>query len=248
MKKSLYRKYQIFLILGACLANFGFFSKISAQESLSSEAVPVTNQQVPQWGYYTIRRDFRKCISPICGGFFIKQNNLKLTPCVDGVFRKECYVSSIDWNSFNVGRDEQAKLQSQYSNRLILRGNLVPERFDGFGEFGKLIVKEAFVAATDAPAKGTFVALKDNGIVCVTEPCFSTDKLVLNKPRSSTVSSIDLSQVGATQQQIEVARKAIFNQGLIAVGKTEKTGNTEAISGGINFVATQFYLRVGIKQ
>ena len=249
MKKSFYRNYSLILLLGTFLAVCGFFSQTYAQDSLSTQAVKAENTEFPQWGYYTVRRDFRKCISPICGGFFIKQNNLKATPCADGVFRNECYVSSIDWSSLNVESDQLAKIQSQTSSRLILRGNLVPEKFDGFGEFGKLKVKEAFLAVTNAPAKGTFVGLRDNGIVCVTTPCFSTDRLVLNKPKSSTVSSFDLSQVGATAEQIEIAEKAIFNQGLIAAGRTKKTGDVDAISGGgVNFVATQFYLQVGIAQ
>lgn len=248
MKKTFHRSYSLILILATFLANFGFASQTYAQPSLSSEAVNIENQEFPQWGYYTIRRDFRKCISPICGGFFIKQNNLKATPCFDGVFRKECYVSSIDWSSLNVGYDQLAKFQSQTDSRLILRGNLVPEKFDGFEEFAKLQVKEVFVAATKAPAKGTFVGLKDNGIVCVTIPCFSTDNLVLNQPNRSTISSFDLSQVGATPEQLEAANKAIFNQGLIAVGVTKKTGDVDAINGGTEFVATQFYLRVVPKE
>ena len=76
MKKTFHRSYSLILILATFLANFGFASQTYAQPSLSSEAVNIENQEFPQWGYYTIRRDFRKCISPICGGFFITQNNL----------------------------------------------------------------------------------------------------------------------------------------------------------------------------
>ena len=43
--------------------------------------------------------------------------------------------------------------------------------FSGFGEIGNLRVKEAFYAATNAPAKGTFVGLKDNGIRCARKKC-----------------------------------------------------------------------------
>ncbi|WP_338115453.1 DUF6748 domain-containing protein [Nostoc sphaeroides] len=102
-KKSIYYKYRLILLLGAILASFGFSPKIYAQnisapDTTDSSVISVKNQDFPQWGYYTVRRDFRRCASPICGGFFIKQNNLKATPCVDGVFRNECYVSSINWS------------------------------------------------------------------------------------------------------------------------------------------------------
>ena len=247
MRKSFYRSSQVFLVLGTFLSSLGFLSQTHAQESLSYETIRAENNEFPQWGYYTVRRDFRKCISPICGGFFIQQKNLKATPCADGVFRNECYVSSIDWNSLNLGTEQLTKLQSQ-DTKVIVRGNLFSKKFDGFGELGVLQAKEVFIAATNAPAKGKFVGLKDNGIVCVTEPCFFTNRLVLNKPNSSKISSIDVSQVGATLEQIEAARKAVNNEGLIAIGITKTTKDGDGINGGVNFFVTQFYLRLGIKQ
>lgn len=248
-KKSIYYKYQLILLLGAILASFGFSPKIHAQDisapdTTDSVAVTVKNQDFPQWGYYTVRRDFRKCVSPICGGYFIKQVNLKATPCVDGVFREECYVSAIDWSSLKVSPYQLVKIQNDDGSRVILRGNIVPVTFPGFGEFGNLRVKEAFYAVTNAPAKGTFVGLKDNGIRCITTPCFSTNQLVLNKPNISQVSSIDLNQTGATPEQIEAATREIFGQGLITVGRTEVVGNSDPTKKDVKFVATQFYLRV----
>jgi hypothetical protein len=248
-KKSIYYKYQLILLLGVILASFGFYTKINAQDisapdTTDSVAVSVKNQDFPQWGYYTVRRDFRRCASPRCGGFFIKQNNLKATPCLDGVFRNECYVSSIDWSSLKLGVDKLAKVQNQNASRLILRGTIVPVEFAGVGQFEELRVKEAFIAATDAPAQGTFVALKNNGIVCITTPCFSTEKLILNKPLFSQVSSIDLSQTGAKPEQIEAATTEIFGKGLIAAGRTKVVDDFNSTKRDVQFVATQFYLRV----
>ncbi|MBD2683434.1 MULTISPECIES: DUF6748 domain-containing protein [Nostoc] len=248
-KQSLNYKYSIISLLGAIIVGNGFFSKVSAQnisapDTTDSIAVSVENQEFPQWGYYTVRRDFRRCASPICGGYFIKQVNLKATPCLDGVFRSECYVSAIDWSSLKVSPLELAKIQNDDGSRLLLLGNIVPVTFPLFGEFGNLRVKEAFYAATAAPPKGTFVGLKDNGIRCITTPCFSTNQLVLNKPRVSQVSSIDLSQTGATQKQLEAATSEIFGKGLIAVGTTEVIENADPTNRGTQFVATQFYLRV----
>jgi hypothetical protein len=248
-KISLNYKYSIIPLLGAIIVSNGFFSKVSAQkisapETTDSVAVTVKNQEFPQWGYYMVRKDFRKCASPICGGYFVKLVNLKATPCLDGVFREECYVSAIDWSSLKVSPYELIKIQNDNGSRVILRSNIVPVTFPGFGEFGNLRVKEAFYAATNAPAKGTFVAIKDNGIRCITTPCFSTDKLVLNKPKISPVSSIDLNQAGATQKQLDAATSEIFGQGLIAVGKTEVVENVDPTKRDTKFVATQFYLRV----
>ncbi|BAY16024.1 hypothetical protein NIES21_18470 [Anabaenopsis circularis NIES-21] len=139
------------------------------------------------------------------------------------------------------------KIQNDDSSRLLLRGNIIPVTLPGFGEFRNLRVKEAFVAATNTPAKGTFVALKDNGIRCITTPCFSTNQLILNKPKISQVSSIDLSQTGATQKQLDAATSEIFGKGLIAVGRTEVVENVDPTKRGTQFVGTQLYLRVNPK-
>ncbi|QLE59661.1 DUF6748 domain-containing protein [Nostoc sp. TCL26-01] len=248
-KQSFSYKYSIIPLLGAIILSNGFFAKVSAQDisapdTTDSALATVKNQEFPQWGYYTIRRDFRKCVSPICGGYFIKQVNLKATPCVDGVFRSECYVSAIDWSSLKVSPYQLVKIQNDDGSRLLLRGNIVPVTFLGFGEFGNLRVKEAFIAATNTPEKGTFVGLKDNGIRCITTPCFSTDQLVLNKPKISQVSSIDLGQTGATQKQLDAATSEIFGKGLIAVGRTEVVENVDPTKRDTKFVTTQFYLRV----
>ncbi|WP_414755252.1 DUF6748 domain-containing protein [Anabaena sp. CCY 9910] len=248
-KQSFNQKYAIIPLLSAIIVTNGFFTKVSAQdisapETTDSVEVTVKNQDFPQWGYYTIRRDFRRCASPICGGYFIKQVNLKATPCLDGVFRSECYASAIDWNSLKVSPSQLAKIQNDDGSRLLLRGNIVPVTFPGIGEFGNLRVKEAFIAATNVPAKGTFAGLKDNGIRCITTPCFSTDQLVLNKPNISQVSSIDLSQTGATQKQLDAAASEIFGQGLIAVGTTKVVENIDPTKRDTQFAATQFYLRV----
>lgn len=250
MNKQLFNyKSSIIPLLGAIIVTNGFFSQVSAQkisapETTDSVAVTVKNQEFPQWGYYTIRRDFRRCASPICGGYFIKLVNLKATPCVNGVFREECYVSAIDWSSLKVSAYQLVKIPNDDGSRVILRGNIVPVTFPGFGELGNLRVKEALYATTDAPLKGTFVGLKDNGIRCITTPCFSTNQLVLNKPNISQVSSIDLSQTGAKPEQIDAATSEIFGQGLIAVGKTEVVDNLDPTKRDTKFVATQFYLRV----
>ncbi|BBD59906.1 hypothetical protein NIES2109_26970 [Nostoc sp. HK-01] len=251
-KQSLNYKYSIIPLLGTLIVSNGFFGKVSAQNIATSNTtdsvtVTVTNQEFPQWGYYTVRRDLRRCASPICGGYFIKQVNLKATPCLDGVFREECYVSAIDWSSLKVSPLELVKIQNDDSSRLLLRGNIIPVTLPGFGEFGNLRVKEAFVAATNTPAKGTFVALKDNGIRCITTPCFSTNQLILNKPKISQVSSIDLSQTGATQKQLDAATSEIFGKGLIAVGRTEVVENVDPTKRGTQFVGTQLYLRVNPK-
>src|SRR5260370_7964329 len=48
--------------------------------------------------FYSLRRDLRRCVSPLCGGYFVKRVNMSSTRCANGRFMSECYVAGIDWH------------------------------------------------------------------------------------------------------------------------------------------------------
>ncbi|HEX5966259.1 MAG TPA: DUF6748 domain-containing protein, partial [Pyrinomonadaceae bacterium] len=83
--------------------------------------VPVVNPAAPEVdslastsSFYTIRRDLRRCASPMCGGYFIRLVNQSRTRCHNGRFMNECYVASIEWN----GQPEPQ------NDRALVRGSL----------------------------------------------------------------------------------------------------------------------------
>ena len=39
--------------------------------------------------FYAVRRDMRRCASPLCGGFFVKRVNFGSTRCGDGRWKSE---------------------------------------------------------------------------------------------------------------------------------------------------------------
>src|SRR5687767_15636363 len=47
--------------------------------------------------YYLLRRDVRRCASPLCGGYFVKRVNQSRTRCANGRWMRECYVGEIEW-------------------------------------------------------------------------------------------------------------------------------------------------------
>ena len=49
--------------------------------------------------YWRVRPDFRKCISPICGGWWVSRVNFATTKCADGKLASECYVAGLDWST-----------------------------------------------------------------------------------------------------------------------------------------------------
>lgn len=205
--------------------------------------------------YYQIRLDHRKCMSPLCGGYWVKRVNRASTRCVDGRKQSECYVAAIDWEALGLS-DEQIAELSGWPEGVLLRGEIIQVELIG-RTFGQFQPTEVWQAPTHAPMKrpgnptalrqrdrGEFVRLHDSGIVCITWPCASFQEESLNWPRVQLIHEVNLAGVGATEDQLSAAYEALStsSDGLLAVGTHHRirgpAGNGKA------FEATQFYLRV----
>ncbi len=65
-----------------------------------------------------LRRDLRKCASPLCGGYFVHDvNRVKLT---------EAYVSGLDFSASDLGDHEQQQVIEAGDGEVVLRGKLGP--------------------------------------------------------------------------------------------------------------------------
>lgn len=193
--------------------------------------------------YFKIRRDMRKCASPMCGGFFVKQVNKSKMQCADKVFRNECYVSSIDWGAIA----ESSIALSHF----LLHGWLSPEKLQDFGLPDEFTVSAAYETAGDAPyiAGKVFVGLKDSGIRCVMAPCPSTEEYVLNGSKTvNNIGGFNLDQVKASRTKHNVANDIFwFGDLLLAEGNNRTETFTTPARGEVSdtvFVATQFYLPI----
>ncbi|MFM7276035.1 MAG: DUF6748 domain-containing protein, partial [Gammaproteobacteria bacterium] len=47
------------------------------------------------YGYFEVRKDLRRCVSPLCGGFWLRRLNAQMTRCADGAMQRECYVAEL---------------------------------------------------------------------------------------------------------------------------------------------------------
>src|ERR1044071_2029104 len=68
------------------------------RSALSSEDLPPVDSPAITATYFVIRRDLRRCASPMCGGYFVRRINQSRTLCANNRYARECYVSEIDWN------------------------------------------------------------------------------------------------------------------------------------------------------
>jgi hypothetical protein len=216
----------------------GVFALPAAASDGNATAAPVHARAL----YYTIRPDFRRCASPLCGGFWVQAVNREDTRCANGALQEECYVAHLDMPSSGVTTPQLNERLYPLSNRLV-RGTIVPLDQSPFPGLGVFVVSEIWQAATEATPTGKFVRLHDNGIVCTTLRCSPFLEHILNSRRQRHVHTVDLSGVAASDAQLDAAYKAMqSHDGLLAAGKhfhfDEPTGQ------GLEFAARQFYFQV----
>ena len=197
--------------------------------------------KVSQSEVFTARPDYRKCLAPVCGGYFVKLVNKKLTHCANGSLQEECYVATVVYGDGPISSTAQS-----FSNRtpLLLIGAIVPKNDERVGNLGVFIAKEAYRSATQNTASGNFYGVNNNGIVCITTPCFSFDQYLLNSSnRVTKLSDINLEMSGALPDDIAQAHALLANGGaLYAAGKNQKYQGFAGV--GVRFVAQQFYLPI----
>jgi hypothetical protein len=190
--------------------------------------------------YYVARADPRLCPSPMCGGIWVDRVNASSTVCGNGARQGECYAASADLTRLPVDEKGRVQLQAVITEgRAVARGTLVRGLVEGSPQLDTFVVSEVWTASSGmGRALGVFHRLRDNGIRCVTTPCFSIRASVLNTPRFENVSRVVLSPTGAPLAERRRALEQLSGPGLIGAGRVVR-----ARSGGRNFVATQFYLR-----
>lgn len=190
------------------------------------------------YGYFEVRKDLRRCVSPLCGGFWLRRLNAQTTRCADGAMQRECYVAEL--------RDAPEALLEE-SGQYLLRGKLLAREYEGFGNLGEFAVSGAWHAATDV-LPGTresrnvhYSGIESSGIVCVTTPCESLNEYVLNSPRQRLLTDIDLSRAKASPELEQKALDLIGGDGVVLMRGITRALETNP---GRVFEARQFYLPV----
>jgi hypothetical protein len=191
--------------------------------------------------YYLARADARLCPSPMCGGIWVRLVNRSQTTCGDGSGQRECYAAEADLRGLRVAEKRRAELQRLLTEgRALARGKLVGGQVEGFPDLDVLVVSEVWTASSSpSRPRGVLHRLRDNGVRCVTTPCFSVHAARLNVGRHVDLSDVDLSRSGTPIAEQRRALAQLSDPGLIATGRVGAEGR------GRTFVASQFYVRAG---
>jgi uncharacterized protein DUF6748 len=216
-------------------------SKIIAQDNLRSAEVNDYAQPLESTlespeplsvtsTFYTVRADLRRCISPMCGGYFVKRVNLPTTRCANGRYMAQCYVAAIDWN----GQHEVE------AGKALLRGNVIAKTYERFGNLGAFRVAESWQAISDSQPQGTFYRVRDRGLRCITHPCPTHHEAKLNSTFSLNIAGVDLSGAGPSNNaRVEAAMRGPEGA-MISGNHVPVTGPGGRL---LSLKATQVYLR-----
>jgi hypothetical protein len=189
---------------------------------------------------FTLRHDDRRCRFPICGGWWVSRVNFPRTKCADGSWASECYVGALNWDAANLDSASISDAESGFaSQRVVVRGRYGRGSAGEFGGYDTLKIKEAYRAIGTGAASGLYYFLGDNGIRCITTPCFSTNQDKANSTRSRKLSDLDVSGVDARESDLAQAFEQMGTSRILATGFSQNVG-----ARGVAMVATQILVRI----
>ena len=188
------------------------------EETGESEEALVANGNT---GFFVVtHRDFRRCVSPLCGGVWVKRVNESRTYCGNGTYGAECYVAATDLVPTGLDQAErEAFLQKFESGTALVRGTMRTMSFNGT-RLGKLRAIEAWAGAGEAAVTdATFYRTADNGIRCIKAPCPSTTAYTLNSRDLHNILRVDLDGVAADRSELAAAHAALgTREGILVAG------------------------------
>ena len=202
----------------------------------------------PTATYYRVRRDFRRCAYPMCGGLWVRRVNLATTRCADGTYAAECYVVTADYSRLLLSERSLPLFRDRVEGgQGLLRGYVTTTPING-SPWGKLIATEGWQASSvEVEPTGTFRRLQDNGRRCITFPCFAVHAARLNQPYHVNVSEVDLAASGAPQAEADKGLDKLMTtaEGILAAGTLVTVPKAGPAGDGLRFKASQFYFKAG---
>jgi hypothetical protein len=200
---------------------------------LENQLSEATDEAASGSGFFSIRRDFRKCAFPMCGGWFVARVNQPTTRCSGGTWAEECYVSELDTEA--LGDVANADFQ-------IVRARMRSKNYGAPGRYGVLDVSAAYSAATTGTPTGSYWGLADLGFECFAAPCYSVEANRLNYQRRPTLSGVDATGVELLPGFEQRIYDAFFIGELIGAGDLAWIPNEGPAGDGRHLIATQLWV------
>jgi hypothetical protein len=171
--------------------------------------------------YFSLRQDMRKCMWPLCGGYFVSRINRAKTRCADGKWAPSCYVAEVDLFGTGLTEAQIGELSPKLGGgSVLLRGKVESRPHEVFTSIPQLVASEAWQAYSVDEPEGTFVRVTSSGIVCITYPCYNTlHEAKINSTLHGNFSELDFDATGADDATLGKAYEQInTDDGLLVAG------------------------------
>lgn len=220
------------LVVGSLLVGCQVGADVASDDESSSEEITVRAE-----GYFTAAHDTRRCVSPICGGYWVSPVNASSARCVDGTTAARCYVASLDLSGLGIGA-------ASLDGAIVYRGRIAPAVGHAYGRF---VATEAWRSATDAAPSASVARVSTTGTACTFLPCETLSAQRANSAaRPLPVVGVDLSGLTLSDAARDgVLGAATRDEGVLVAGvRTTAPGNpsTERVP---VLRASQAFVRVG---
>ncbi len=210
----------------------------SATTDISTGSDELSN---PNYGYFAVRADLKKCAFPMCGGFYVHRVNTAKSLCTDGNYAAECYVANVDLSGTGLTSDEQSSVALGGS---VVRGKITSTKINGT-KYGQFDASEAWVGETGSTISGGVYRATQNNIKCIKAPCPTITVVKLDTTSTKNISGVDLTKTdnAADAQTIDDAMGDIAaSPGLIAAGAI-----VHGSDGSDTLIASEFWRKATTK-
>jgi hypothetical protein len=187
--------------------------------------------------YVTLTRDTRRCVSPMCGGYFTTDVNTT---------RATQYVSAFDFSRSNLDEATLLLIQETPIEDLMIYG-ILGERETRFNT-RPLVVLEAYRALPGIARRAGdgyhSVRVNNPPIQCITAPCNNTSAQLLNRTTAAaSVTTLDVSAALAQLVDPAWATARIARDGALVAGRIV---NGASLPGGRERIlrASQVFIRL----
>lgn len=162
------------LVVSVFAVGCGVSNVAAVDDAEGVDVIDESELSTRSYTYLTVRRDYRKCMAPYCGGYWVKDVNVSAsTP--------EVYVSGLTYVNGSISPAGREQLTSAGDGELVIRGRL--GALDSKTRTRKLVVKDAYrglPGAWSAP-DATVYAVERLVTACLpSQPCPMLEGKALN--------------------------------------------------------------------
>lgn len=228
-----------------------FVASLSQAQDIIVIDPPTDPIALPTDLVYTVSPDYRECVYPLCGGYWLTPvNRIAIeVPTLDEAdsgyapVPEPVYVAAIDFDKLKLSDDEIAKYERYIAEgRALIKGALTS--FPWWGQDDAYALKQLEASATwtsanKNPPAGTYLDVKSSGIVCITTPCPYYEAQQINTFWQFQFHELNFDRAELTYAQLQLAWQLVAERSLVLTGtRFVSQGMTGE---GLGIAATQVF-------